>query len=396
MFNYKYLTREQLEGFNNYKYMAIDTSPLSVYVMHPFWNKVVELVPRWVAPNVLTFAGFLLTVLDFLLLSYYDYDYYAASAPYHNETVSELPLNGHVENIPQSLWFVLAVFLFLAYTLDGIDGKQARRTQTSGPLGELFDHGLDSYSVFFIPACLYSIFGRLDYSIAPLRMYYVMWNLLFNFYISHWEKYNTGVLFLPWGYDFSMWASTMFFLWTGLKGTVFYKRHVFGSYTLANMFEIIIYATGVFTNLPVAVYNIYKSYKIRTGKMRPVWEALRPLWSFLTVFAVCSIWMHKSHQLPELDLRVVFLLIGTLFSNIACRLIVSQMSSTRCPATNWLAVPLAATAVLSLYQPRLERASLYGLTGLAVVAHVHYGACVVRQMCDHFRISCFHIKQRSD
>ncbi|KAM3956829.1 ethanolaminephosphotransferase 1 [Aphomia sociella] len=377
MFNYKYLTRDHLEGFDNYKYMAIDTSPLSVYVMHPFWNKVVELVPRWVAPNVLTFAGFLLTVLDFLLLSCYDYEYYAASAPLHNETVSEVPLTGHVEKIPQSLWFVLAMFLFLAYTLDGIDGKQARRTQTSGPLGELFDHGLDSYSVFFIPACLYSIFGRLDYSIAPIRMYYVMWNLLLNFYISHWEKYNTGVLFLPWGYDFSMWASTMFFLWTGLKGTGFYKRYVFGTYTLADMFEALIYGTGVFTNLPVALYNIYKSYKLRTGKMRPVSEALRPLWSFLTVFTICSVWMHRSERLPEYDLRAVFLLIGTLFSNLACRLIVSQMSNQRCDAVNWLVWPLAAAAALSLLAPQHEPAALYALTTLSVAAHLHYGSCVV-------------------
>ncbi|KAG6462766.1 hypothetical protein O3G_MSEX013454 [Manduca sexta] len=169
MFNYKYLSRDHLEGFDNYKYMAIDTSPLSVYVMHPFWNKVVELVPKWVAPNVLTFAGFLLVVFNFLLLSYYDYDYYAASSQAHNTTLTDTPLNGYVEVIPQSLWYAIAVFLFLAYTLDGIDGKQARRTQTSGPLGELFDHGLDSYTVFFIPACLYSIFGRLDYSIPPIR-----------------------------------------------------------------------------------------------------------------------------------------------------------------------------------------------------------------------------------
>ncbi|CAG5049772.1 unnamed protein product [Parnassius apollo] len=42
MFDYKYLSNEHLEGFDNYKYMAKDTSPLSVYVMHPFWNKVVE------------------------------------------------------------------------------------------------------------------------------------------------------------------------------------------------------------------------------------------------------------------------------------------------------------------------------------------------------------------
>ncbi|XP_037297267.1 ethanolaminephosphotransferase 1 [Manduca sexta] len=396
MFNYKYLSRDHLEGFDNYKYMAIDTSPLSVYVMHPFWNKVVELVPKWVAPNVLTFAGFLLVVFNFLLLSYYDYDYYAASSQAHNTTLTDTPLNGYVEVIPQSLWYAIAVFLFLAYTLDGIDGKQARRTQTSGPLGELFDHGLDSYTVFFIPACLYSIFGRLDYSIPPIRIYYVMWNLLLNFYLSHWEKYNTGVLFLPWGYDFSMWASTICFVWTGVKGTIFYKKYLFDGYTLANAFELVIYSTGVVTNLPVALYNVHKSYKLRTGKMRSFTEAIRPLWSLLIVFVICTVWVHKSERLPGYDLRALFLLIGTLFSNVACRLIVAQMSNQRCEAVCWLSWPLAGAALMSLALPHYEPTVFYAITTLCVLAHVHYGSCVVRQMCDHFRISCFYIKQRAD
>ncbi|KPJ14042.1 Ethanolaminephosphotransferase 1 [Papilio machaon] len=396
MFNYKYLTREHLEGFDNYKYMAKDTSPLSVYVMHPFWNKVVELVPRWVAPNVLTFVGFLLTVFDFVLLSYYDYDYTAASASVHNLTSPDQPLNGHPEVIPQKLWYLLAAFLFLAYTLDGIDGKQARRTQTSGPLGELFDHGLDSYSVFFIPACLYSIFGRWDFSIPPIRMYYVMWNLLLNFYLSHWEKYNTGVLFLPWGYDFSMWASTILFVWTGVHGTGYYKRYIFGNYTLANGFEWLIYGTGIFTNLPVALYNTYRSYTLRTGKMRSFSEALRPLWSILAIFTVTTLWIHKSSVLPDYDLRAVFLLIGTLFSNVACRLIVSQMSGQRCEVVCGLVWPLCACATLAVLLPSYEIELLYALTTFTVAAHLHYGACVVRQMCDHFRIRCFHIKQRTD
>lgn len=89
---------------------------------------------------------------------------------------------------------------------DGIDGKQARRIGLSGPLGELFDHGLDSYTAALIPACLYSIFGRVYPSVEPLRMYYVVWMVFFNFFISHWEKYLTGVLYLPWGYDLSMWG----------------------------------------------------------------------------------------------------------------------------------------------------------------------------------------------
>ena len=35
-------------------------------------------------------------------------------------------------------------------TLDAVDGKQARQLNLSGPLGELFDHGMDSISTFLV------------------------------------------------------------------------------------------------------------------------------------------------------------------------------------------------------------------------------------------------------
>lgn len=37
--------------------------------------------------------------------------------------------------------YSFGVGLFAYQSLDAIDGKQARRTGASGPLGELFDHG---------------------------------------------------------------------------------------------------------------------------------------------------------------------------------------------------------------------------------------------------------------
>ena len=43
--------------------------------------QVVKLCPRWVAPNLLTFVGFLCCVGHFGLLAWYDYDYRAATAP---------------------------------------------------------------------------------------------------------------------------------------------------------------------------------------------------------------------------------------------------------------------------------------------------------------------------
>ena len=84
---------------------------------------------------------------------------------------------------------------------DGIDGKQARRTKTSSPLGELFDHGLDSWATLFLPVGLYSIFGRGEHGVCVYRVYLLIVGIMFCFVVSHWEKYNTGILFLPWGYD---------------------------------------------------------------------------------------------------------------------------------------------------------------------------------------------------
>lgn len=92
---------------------------------------------------------------------------------------------------------------------DGIDGKQARRTQSSTPLGELFDHGLDSWATLFLPIALYSVFGRGDYSVGVFHIYSILLGTMLSFISSHWEKYNTGVLFLPWGYDASQLVSIL-------------------------------------------------------------------------------------------------------------------------------------------------------------------------------------------
>ena len=32
--------------------------------------------------------------------------------------------------------------------MDNMDGKQARKTKTSSPLGMIFDHGLDAVNIF--------------------------------------------------------------------------------------------------------------------------------------------------------------------------------------------------------------------------------------------------------
>lgn len=127
----------------------------------------------WVAPNLLTFAGFMLTVFNCVLIAYYDFDFTAAN---------------HVEQnqIPRWVFLVASVNVLVAYTLDGIDGKQARRTGTSTPLGELFDHGLDSYSSLFIMIYIFSLFGTHDFPV--MRMQFMTFCVYSNFYVSSFHK----------------------------------------------------------------------------------------------------------------------------------------------------------------------------------------------------------------
>lgn len=382
---YKYLGPDILEGFDHYVYSCKDTSPLSNYVMHPFWNQVVKLCPRWVAPNLLTFVGFCFCVAHFLLLTGFDYDYTA------NQKGSDHP-------IPSVVWVFVAIFLFLAHTLDGIDGKQARRTGTSGPLGELFDHGLDSWSTVFIAGSVYSTFGRNGdgYSVPVMHMYLILWNVFLSFHISHWEKYLTGVMYLPWGYDMAMVGGTGLYLATAIGGYEMWKHHFPGGISAGTVVEVTLYLGSIGLALPTALRNVYRSYRDRTGKMRTFVEAIRPLVSLFVGFALALVWVLCSkNDILKLDLRCFFYACGTLYANMSCRLIVAQMSSTRSELFTPLLLPLglaAAAATLLPIGPKQELAILYSVSALITAAHAHYGVCVVRQMCSHLKIECFRIK----
>lgn len=86
------------------------------------------------------------------------------------------------------------------------------------------------------------------------------------------------------------------------------------------------------TSKPNALYNIilfvlcsliyirsfYSSYVQRTGKMRCFSEAMRPLWPLLVFLVIMLLWPFISpNNIMEKDPRIMFLLSGTIFSNIS-------------------------------------------------------------------------------
>ena len=57
LFKHKYLSEKALLGLKNYTYKSGDYSIMDK-VMTPFWNKAVEILPMWMAPNLVTLIGF--------------------------------------------------------------------------------------------------------------------------------------------------------------------------------------------------------------------------------------------------------------------------------------------------------------------------------------------------
>lgn len=70
--------------------------------------------------------------------------------------------------------------------------KQARRTGMAGPLGELFDHGCDALNT-----TLEVILSTYALNIGP-SWWIILSQIatLSNFYLSTWEEYHTGTLYL--------------------------------------------------------------------------------------------------------------------------------------------------------------------------------------------------------
>lgn len=85
-----------------------------------------------------------------------------------------------------------AAGLWLYSTFDNVDGKQARRTGTSSPLGELFDHGCDALNTSFAALLQAAALG-MGHSTASVMLYGIA---MFGFYLSTAEEYHTGTLYL--------------------------------------------------------------------------------------------------------------------------------------------------------------------------------------------------------
>ena len=172
-FSQPYILPEYYDIIRSYQYKSSDSSISYKYCMSPLCNYLVHFFPMWLAPNVITISGFFLNVIYFFITGYYT-DFKGGEVP--------------------SWACFFSAFCYLLYqVLDNIDGKQARRTNSSSPLGLLVDHGTDACTTFFITCGLGAILA-----LETIYQYILLWIMIIvPFYLNNWEEYVTGVMSLP-------------------------------------------------------------------------------------------------------------------------------------------------------------------------------------------------------
>ncbi|XP_077560969.1 choline/ethanolaminephosphotransferase 1-like isoform X5 [Haemaphysalis longicornis] len=164
------LSPQQLKRLSEHKYSCSGASFMDPF-MQPFWNWVTSKCPLWLAPNLMTLSGLFVNIVTSLILVYY------------SPTATQ--------EVPRWAFLLCALGLFVYQTLDACDGKQARRTGTSSPLGELFDHGCDSISTVFVAlaVCIAVKLGS-----YPAWMFFQCFVAITLFYCAHWQTYVSGTL----------------------------------------------------------------------------------------------------------------------------------------------------------------------------------------------------------
>ncbi|XP_052124783.1 cholinephosphotransferase 1 isoform X4 [Frankliniella occidentalis] len=411
----KILSDGQLKRLSEHKYNSESQSLLDAW-LQPWWNWLVRQVPIWLAPNLITLSGLIINIVTTLILIYYSPD--AKS------------------DAPRWAFFLCGVGLFAYQSLDAIDGKQARRTGTSSPLGELFDHGCDSISTVFvaISAC---IAVQLGY--YPTWMFFQCFCAMTLFYCAHWQTYVSGTLRFG-KLDVTEAQITIMFI--HLISTIFGPsiwmakippleyfelRYVIGMFTilgatlnLYNMFLVIISGGGGKNGSTVAVpvanvsFNVIASIGTFTGYLRNFFQfcqvfetggvgkngssvagtsVLSPIIPFGLVVVPAYIIYRKSVQAVYENNPVLYILaFGMVAAKVTNRLVVAHMTKNEMEYFDSALIGplmLFLNQYFNFYIP--EYIVLWMCLVWVMFDLMRYCSAVCLEICNYLRIQLFRI-----
>lgn len=366
------LTRSQLKRMMEHKYCTTGVSVLDPF-LQGFWKRVVEWIPLWLSPNALTLGGLLLNAFTIIILS--------VSSP---DSIAE----------PSSWCFYLcAATLFVYQTLDAVDGKHARRINSSSPLGELLDHGSDSLSIVF---AVLEICIALQLGTSPKTMLFISFTTVVLFYSAHWQAYCSGKL--RFGFIDVTEAQDVFivtFLLTGFYGCRFWYTELCGvklqSIAVGSM------VLSVIKPYYVNFYVILMQGGVgRNGSTVAGTSVLSPLFPIsIFVLAAITIWAKSTTDVFERNIVLYIFSFSFVSSKIIIRLVVAHLSRTE---MIMLDSTLCGPGLLFLNQYFStfvdELIVLWLCFVFCFVDLLYYSVKVCRQMSDFMNVSIFFVASR--
>ncbi|XP_040567438.1 cholinephosphotransferase 1 [Lepeophtheirus salmonis] len=355
------LKESQLLNLKKHKYSTVNISLLDP-LFQIWWNTVIHYVPLWVAPNLLTIVGLIVNALTSLILVF--------------ET------NCATTEAPGYAWYLCALGLFIYQTLDAIDGKQARRTNTTSSLGELFDHGCDSITTIFISISAGCCF-RLGKEPELLFFQCVFCCLLF--YSTHWDAYITRtVLFGKFDVTECQTGLMLLLVASGMFGIQIWEYSVISNWTLKGICIYTCVILGVY-NLITKLYSIITGYRSNNMTLAGAFRPLVPLLVFMLFFVMYI----KLDIVKQDPLKIIFGF-HFLFSKLNNTLIVSHMSKH--PMNIKIFVLLSPLVILFGNMLGVDT----GLSSLIFLIITFtdlmiYNARICQQLCNYLNIYLFKI-----
>ncbi|KAG7340775.1 CDP-alcohol phosphatidyltransferase [Nitzschia inconspicua] len=389
---YYYLTRDAREQLPNYQYKGSDLSLLYKYILSPLAEFfVTNILPASIAPNTVTSIG-----LIWMMTSYGLYWWYVPTMEYSSDSI-----------VPRWIFLYNAIAMLGYQTLDNMDGKQARRTKSSSPLGLLFDHGCDAVN---------SIFGSANWIIGmhllPSQNMWQCWALVFGpfamFYVATWEQYFTGQLIMPIinGPNEGLLGGILLSLTSFVYGSDYWQHSDWQQSLEATLGVSLSSLTGIDIHLRNCDFVILAS---SIGFLQEiVWKALtvtrkykQPAAQSLLPFACLAVcfWILGVHQ-PQLLLenpRTSLHLAMILFVEMSTELMLAHVTSQPFfPWRRWQLLPLIAMTVWAVQMPSDADATLlqYSLTAYSwCIGSYLVIKCVlvVHEICNVLQIWCFDI-----
>ncbi|ORX64724.1 hypothetical protein DL89DRAFT_297030 [Linderina pennispora] len=265
--------------------------------------------------------------------------------------------------------------MWLYSTFDNVDGKQARRTGTSSPLGELFDHGCDALNCTIAGIVEASAFGC-GISWQTVTIIFLTTS---TFFLSTWEEYHTGVL------TFAVFACFASGIWG--PGS--------GMFMDAALFVTVLAA--VFGHYGVCCWNVYKACKEQN---RSFAATLPQLLQYVAYATSCYVWLTTSVSIFHNNHLVLFLVTsGIVFGRIVSKIILAHLTEMPFPSYTVQMVPLVVGAALSffgLFSARTELLFLVISFLFVTVAYFHWALVVIERFCEFLGINCLTIAPRKN